>query len=80
MEHKEITINERLVVSQLIKDKLNQIVKTKDELVCLNNHGDINLLKFFKDKQRIGSMGKYGDIYIYKSMKMKILYLLETQL
>ena len=63
IKNRDIGINERLVISQFLKQKLNKIIKNKDNMVCINDYGDINLLNFFKDKQKIGSIGKYGDVY-----------------
>lgn len=63
IETKNISLSDRLILLELIQGKLSKLVKTKDEMVCINTYGDVNLLTLLKNKKRIGSSGKYGDVY-----------------
>jgi hypothetical protein len=57
------TITERLHIYKMVKATLNNIVKNNDDMVCLNNYGSINLLDYVKNKKKIGTSSKYGDVY-----------------
>jgi hypothetical protein len=62
----DFDFDKRLQFYDLVIKFLNKIVDNRDETVCINKGGNLNLLDFFKNKKNIGSNSRYGEVYMLK--------------
>lgn len=56
-------ITDRLKMYKDIKNRLGEIIPNSDEIVCMNDYGNINIVDFIDETKKIGSSSKYGDVY-----------------
>lgn len=61
-------IEKRYKTYKFYRNFFSDIINNKN-YVCLNNNGQINLTKYFKNNMIIGKYGKYGDVYKLYNLK-----------
>ena len=71
---RELSINNRLYVKKLIKYILKQNINNKNEMICINEYGNVNLLDIFINKKLSLDTGKYSDVYFFSLPIKKLLY------